>query len=97
MAMKELQKSLKRSKTQVKSIEAHIKEGTTILEKKQKSLVELDPKVENEKKVDSNDFEMDLGQKSAVKKEATAAKKEVAADKKAEKKESDKKDDVKKD
>lgn len=96
MAMKELQKSLKRSKTQVKSIEAHIKEGTSILEKKQKSLVELDPKSETEKKVDSNDFEMDLGQKSAVKKESTAAKKEVTADKKADKKESDKKDDVKK-
>ena len=60
--------------------------------------MELDPKAESVKKVDSNDFEMDLGQKSAVKKETTAAKKEVTSDKKADSdKKSDKKDDVKKD
>ena len=80
MAQKELQKALKRSKTQVKNIESHIKEASAVLEKKQKSLLQLDPKAETaekEKKVDSNDFEMDLSQKTAVKKEASAVKKEA--------------------
>ena len=61
MAQKELKKALKRSETQVKNIEAHIKEGTSVLDKKQKSLVQLDSKAaESEKKEESNDFEMDL-------------------------------------
>ena len=98
MAQKELHKVLKRSKTQVKNIESHIKEGNEVLEKKQKSLVELDPKSESEKKVESNDFEMDLSQKSAVKKEKAAPKQETKPSEapKAKKDESDKKDDVKK-
>ena len=63
MAQKELHKVLKRSKTQLKNIESHIKEGTTVLERKQKSLLELDPKSESvtaDKKAESTDFEMDL-------------------------------------
>ena len=105
MAQKELQKALKRSKTQVKNIESHIKEASAVLEKKKKLLVQLEPKAEtaekSDKKVESNDFEMDLSQKTAVKKEALGgAKKETsAADEisKTQKDESDKKDDVKKD
>ena len=98
MAQKELHKVLKRSKAQVKNIESHIKEGTTVLEKKQKSLLELDPKAEVDKKVESNDFEMDLSQKTAVKKESNTTKKEAKSSEsaKAKKDESDKKDDVKK-
>jgi hypothetical protein len=34
MAQKELHKVLKRSLTQLKNIESHIKEGTTVLDKK---------------------------------------------------------------
>ena len=103
MAQKELHKVLKRSKTQLKNIESHIKEGTTVLERKQKSLLELDPKSESatvDKKAESTDFEMDLSQKSAVKKEKDSTSKKEAksseATKAAKKDESDKKDDVKK-
>lgn len=96
MAQKELHKVLKRSKTQVKNIESHIKEANEVLDKKQKSLVELDPKAETteNKKVESNDFEMDLTQKSAVKKEKAAPKQEAKQTEapKAKKDESDKKD-----
>lgn len=44
MAKKELKKVLKRSTTHVQDIEDHIKKGTEVLVKKQKNLVELDPK-----------------------------------------------------
>lgn len=89
---------LKRSKTQVKNIESHIKEGNEVLEKKQKSLAEIDPKAESEKKVESNDFEMDLSQKSAVKKDKAAPKQEAKPSEapKVKKDESDKKEEPKK-
>jgi len=49
MAKKELKKVLKRSKAHMSEIEDHIQKGNQILEKKQKSLVELDPKEEDKK------------------------------------------------
>lgn len=76
MAKKELKKVLKRSKAHIFDIENHIKKGSELLEKKQKNLVELDPK-EEDKKVEQNDFEMDFTGKSAVKSDKDESKKEA--------------------
>jgi hypothetical protein len=84
MAKKELKKVLKRSKSHISEIEDHIKKGNEILDKKQKSLVELDPK-EEDKKEELNEFEMDFSaNKSAVKQDKNETKKEAKKNAKSE-------------